>query len=81
MTITWGKEVTIRGNDKTITIIEKEDGVEVARYSARMHKSHGIADFKPILKKKIKAARAERNEAAVEDAAIDLSGFEDYINQ
>jgi hypothetical protein len=45
-----------------------------------MNKALGIAAFKPLFKKKIKTARAERNEAAAEAAAIDLSGFEAFLS-
>lgn len=82
--ITWEQINARCGDDDnvTITIRELSDGNPTGKeYSARFHNDRTVDEFKADLKKQILTDRAKTTKADIFSERLDLSEFENYINQ
>ena len=82
--ITWEETDAKCGDDDNVivTIRELSDGTPTGKeYSAKFHKDRHVDDFKASLKTQILADRAKTTKADTFSGKLDLSGFEDYLNQ
>jgi len=82
--ITWElvKIRNERSENISLSIRELDNGVATGRqYTARMHKSKPLSEFKKMLKKQIIKDRAKRTDEDNFKTKIDLGNFETYINQ